>query len=109
MSFGVKCITIPSTKMMSGDLSRSNVFYPDAEALIANYKGRDQMVAWMDVYTENIGSDNYFAEGWYEVKGKIPYELMEIIYEYVDVKDGKDCIELNQVSLDLIRKWKYDN
>lgn len=109
MEFGIRCVTIPSTQSMSGNLSRSSIFYPDADTLIKNYQRRDQMVAWMDVYTEDIGSDNYFAEGWYEVKGKIPYELMEIIYEYVEVKDGKDCIKLNPRSLDLIRKWKYDN
>lgn len=109
MDFGIKCITVPSTKMMSGDLSRSNVFYPNVEALITNYKGKDRMVAWMDVYTEDFGSDNWFFPGWYEYVGQIPGALLARLGDgNYSLITGK-TIYLSNETLDIIRKWKYDD
>lgn len=107
MSFGVKCITIPSVKMISGDYSRSRVYYPNEEALIEKYKGRDREVSWINVYTEDFGSDSFFVEGWYEVyKGEIPERLRIKLLEQnlIVILDRDWYVELNQQSLDIIRK-----
>lgn len=110
MEFGFRCVTIPSTQSMSGNLSRSSIFYPDADTLIKNYQRRDRMVAWMEVYTEDIGSDNYFAEGKYEVVGVIPLKLANALATqqgYISHENGKDYLELNSRVLEIMRIWKY--